>query len=154
MLNPNQALKALGIELADLHDAEVLPEGTHPLAGTLELAFSGAVEQGPGIMAAQNLTLPLPLVLAILSEAGVKADVLTQTVIKAAALAAKEKKPVSEQIDLWTGAIKDARELVLAKLPKVPKKGALRRILTISDVLVQGTGLEAVAVKKLKRKSA
>ncbi len=156
MLTPDQLLLTLGIKLADLYEEEVIPQGTHPITGTVSFGFSGAIEQLAGVMAAPNLTLPLPMVLAILAEAGVKADVMTQAITKAVALAAKEKTPVSEQIEVWSGAIKEARALVLSKLPKVPKKGALKPVIAISDILVEGTGLELVTVppKKARRKSA
>ncbi len=160
MLTTDQCLLALGAELADTHKGDAVSEGSHPLNGKLSLSFSGAVEQLPALMVTPNLTLSLPIVLALLAQAGVKADLLTKIVIAAAQQAAAEKdgSATGEHIDLWSGHIKEARAKILETLDKVPKKGSLRRILTISDVVVEGTGLILTAPipqqKKGRRKSA
>jgi hypothetical protein len=169
MLTQDQSTLALAAELKDRHKKVIIPPGTYPLSGNMTLSFSGAVEQLPSLMVARDLRLSLPIILALLAQAGVQGDLLTGIILKAAEEAAKAKDDdedgdddakdatTGEHIDVWTGAIKEARAQVAATVGKVPKKGSLRRILTIADLSVIGKGIEALTpklAKKTRRKSA
>lgn len=166
MLTQPQSLLALAAELLDAHKKVIIDPGTYPVSGKMTLSFSGAVEQLPALMVARDLRLSLATVMALLAQAGVQGDLLSGIILKAAEEAAKAKEDdedskdtANECVDVWTGAIKEARAQVAAKLGKVPKKGSLRRILTIADLLVIGEGIEALApapkvMKKTRRKAS
>jgi hypothetical protein len=155
MLTAPQILRAMGAELIDLHKGAEIDEGSHPVQGRLSLAFAGAVEQLPAQLVTPTVTLPLPLVLALVSaKAGVPAAQLYQIVIDAAVEAATDGVPASEYLDVSTAALRAAKAQVAARLDKTPKRGALRRILTISDVEIEGAAAEKTAPKKGRKRAS
>lgn len=142
-LTPEQLQLLIGLKLCKLHEEQDIPVGNHAIRGTLALAFEGGVLRHPDTDAAPTVSAKLPNVLALFSQRlNVKLAGLYDILFEVLGAAYANEEPAAEFLAVCTDAADKAKAAALKTMARGPKRGSLSHILTISDVEIDGAGIE------------
>jgi len=142
MLTDRQILRVLSAELGDLHGEEPFEPGQHAVRARVSLTLAGSVEQLPNQFVTPTVRIPLLSVLAMVCErSGVSAERMADRLVEAAVEAFTRGEPVGDYVEHTKAAERKARELILARMDRVERRGALRRIVAVEDLAVEAATL-------------
>ena len=149
MLTELQILRVLGAELDGEHGKVEFDEGQHDVAAQISLTIVGRVEQGAGQLVAPTAKIPVAAVLALVCErGGVTRQRMEELIVQAVTEAIERGEPVGEWIECSKAAERRATKAIIDKLPRVPKRGALRRLVQLSDLRVEACSLPVPGRRK------
>lgn len=138
MLTEPQILRVLSAELDSEHGKVEFDEGQHAVEAQVSLRILGTVEQGAGQLIAPTARIPLHAVLALVCErGGIARARMEELIVQAVTEALERGEPVGDWIECSKAAERRATRAIIDKLPRVPKRGALRRLVELSDVRVK-----------------
>lgn len=135
MLTEPQILRVLGAQLDHEHGKTLFDEGQHPVEAKVSLRLTGTVEQGADQLVAPTARIPLHAVLALVCErGGIGRQRMEELIVQAVTEALERGEPVGDWIECSRAAERRATQQIIDKLPRVPKRGALRRLVQLLDV--------------------
>jgi hypothetical protein len=145
MLTNEQMMAVLAAELKDQYGSVDLPVGVHTIGTRLTLDLQGSVIRGEDTDYTPTADISLLAVLARFAEkAGVVGPRLLDMLTAACLEAFEAGEPTGEYIEHTKAALRLVRERVTRKLPRKPRKGALRRAVKVDMVAHEPVELNAV----------
>jgi len=146
MLTNEQVLKVLAAELDAQVGREAIPAGVHTFGVRLTLDLKGSVVVGEDTEYTPTADISLLAVLARFAEkAGVVGPRLLEMLTESCQEAFEAGEPTGDYIEHTKAALRLVREKVTSKLPKKPRKGAVRRAVKVDVVDVEPVTLTEVA---------
>jgi hypothetical protein len=153
MLTEPQILRVLGAELDKQHGKVEFDEGQHAIEARVSLRLLGTVEQGADQLIAPTARIPLHAVLALVCErGGIGRQRMEELIVQAVTEALERGEPVGDWIECSRAAERRATSAIIDRLPRVPKRGALRRLVQLQDLCVEPAGIEATKPPPRRRK--
>lgn len=153
MLTDPQILRILGAQLDHEHRKEEFDEGQHPVEARVSLRILGTVQQGADQLVAPTARIPLHAVLSLVCErGGIARQRMEELIVQAVTQAIEHGEPVGDWIECSRAAERRATAAIIEKLPKVPKRGAIRRLVQLLDVQVEPCSLAEQKAPPRRRK--
>jgi hypothetical protein len=133
LLTDAQILRVLGAELESEHGKIAFVEGQHALGAQLSLRILGTVEQGADQLIAPTAQIPLHAVLALAcDDGGIGWPRMKRLILEAMSEPLKGGKKVGDCVG--SKAAEAATKDIIDALPRVSRRGALRRLVRMSHL--------------------
>ena len=133
MLADAHILRILGAELDNEHGKVAFKEGCHAVQAQVSLRILGTVEQGADQLVSPTAQIPLHAVLHLACEVGgLGWGRIEELFLESFTAPLKGGKKVGDCVGSKMAEL--ATKAIIDKLPRVPRRGALKRLVQLSHL--------------------